>query len=95
MTLRDIRKMVSDAVRETSIGSATGDTYYPALWAYGEGAGDAMTSGLGDCRLEVAADYVAAELGLNMPGEFIDLTVARDAAALIAQRLRERADVDA
>jgi hypothetical protein len=93
-TLREIRQAISDALDETTFFPRTNETYYPATWRYGEGAGGASTSTHYDRRIQLAAEHVAGEYELDMEGEFDDLTRARDAAALIRDRLRDQAAAD-
>jgi hypothetical protein len=95
-TLREIREMVRGAYGETGFYAGTNKTMYPAAWRYGDGAGDASTSCPYDCRLQLAAEHVAGELGLPPSSIVLDDVVRqRDAAAAIAAALREQATADA
>jgi len=94
-TLREIREQLREAWMATQFFPKMNETYYPAAWRFGEGAGDASTSCPGSQEIAVAAEHVARELGLfNVEGEFDEFTRQRDAAARIAELLREQHERD-
>ena len=93
-TLTKIRKMLSDAYRETALYG--NETYYPATWRYGAGVGDASTACRGEHRRGVTSEFIAGELGLRMDFmEFEDCPRLRDCADMIANELRTQAARDA
>ena len=94
VTLAEIRGWVARAVGQTSL-LRNGETYYPAYWVYGSRVGDASTSDRNDTGLQRASEHVAHELDLDMEGEFNDITRGRDAASMIAAKLRKQAAEDA
>jgi hypothetical protein len=59
---------------KTDFCPRTNETYYPARWSYGDGAGDASTSRHGDCRKSLAAERCLAELA-----EEYDVTIPQAA----------------
>ena len=92
-TITQIRKMLSDAVSQTALCGS--ETYYPASWRFGDHVGDASTAARGDCGQELAAEYVAGELGLHMDRDvFHDCPRIRDCADMIADALRAPAKTD-
>ena len=95
VTLADIRQWVARARDQTTFFPRTNQTYYPAYWTMGDGAGDASTSDCYETGLQRAAEHVAYELGLDMAEKFRDLTRGRDAAQIIADALREQRAQDA
>jgi len=95
VTLEDLRRWVSAAKGETEFCPRTNETYYPAAWSYGEGAGDASTSTPYDHRLSLAANHVASLLGVDVEFELNEVTRGRDAASVIYAALRAQRDADA
>jgi len=94
-TLREIRAELAAAWRETQFFPKANETYYPAHWTHGRGAGDASTSCPGDREIAVAAEHVARKLGLvNVDSNFDEFPRQRDAAARIARLLREQHERD-
>ncbi len=93
-TLKQIRNQLSDACRQTALCGS--ETYYPASWRFGAGVGDASTAARGDCGLEIAAEHVAASLGVHLDRYvFTGCYRQRDCADIIAAALREQAARDA
>lgn len=95
VTLAQIREWVSEAKAKTTFYPRTNETYYPASWSYGRGAGDASTSCHYDHRLSLAANHVAGALGVDVEYDLMDVTRARDAASVIAAALRAQRQADA
>ena len=93
MTLNQIRRSLSAAYSATWFQAATNETFYPARWSMGAGAGDASTACHYDRRRTLAAEHVAAQLRLDL--DFDDCLRLRDCADMIAAALRERAAADA
>ncbi len=93
-TLREIREALSDAKSRTTFFPRINETYYPAAWSWGEGAGDASTSCKYDRRIQLAAEWVACEYGLHLSGAFDDCTRLRDCADIIASALRRQNEHD-
>jgi len=60
-----IRTALKSAYSRTSFYPRTNETYYPAKWYYGSGAGDASTSDHYDTRLQRSVERVAHRLGLR------------------------------
>lgn len=95
MTVAEALERVRDALAECSFFPKTNETYYPASWAYGEGAGDASTSDHYDVRKSRAAEHVLEELAdeqdVTLPklGEVWEDMGTRDIARMIAAAINE------
>jgi len=95
-TVRTIRSMLSTAYSETAFFGKTNETYYPAAWTMGDGAGSASTACKYDQRRGMAAEWVASQLGLHMDYmEFADCPRLIDCATTIADALKTQAEADA
>jgi hypothetical protein len=62
VTVAAARKMFRDCMAQTSFFPRTNETYFPAAWTYGEGAGDASTADHYDTRKRRSAERVLASL---------------------------------
>ena len=67
MSRADVAKMVRSAWKRTSFTS--GITFYPASWRYSGSDKNAQTSSSGNCRVYVAFENVARELGIDVSDE--------------------------
>jgi hypothetical protein len=94
MTITEIRRRLSAAYAQMTFFPRTNETYYPARWSYGDGAGDASTACKYNHRVSLAAERVASRLHLH-DLDFADVTRLRDAADIIAAAYRARVERDA
>ena len=73
VSVAEVRELYRERLAETWFQPRTNETYYPALWSYGEGAGEASTSTHYDQRKALAAERTMRELA-----EENDLTIPRE-----------------
>ena len=72
-SVAEARELYRERLEETWFQPQTNETYYPALWSYGEGAGEASTSTHYDQRKSLAAERTMRELA-----EENDLTIPHE-----------------
>jgi len=98
LTLREIRKMISDAHRKTTYFGQTNETYYPAWWAgYCGRDQHTSTSTHYDVGLKLATEHVASELGCLRQLNNYDIenvTRRREAADLVVAAYRSMIAAD-
>lgn len=95
VTLNMIRHWLSEARAFTAYYPQVNQTYYPYGWP--EGArGDTSTARYHDQRTPLAVAFVAAQMGLSLPGLLEEPGIRlRDLAAMLADLYREQLAADA
>jgi len=93
ITVNNVLERVRRARAQTEFYPRSNETYYPAAWRYGDGAGDASTSAPYDVRKSQAAEYVLTKLAeehdVTVPDLYEDWETmgTRDIARTIASAI--------